>query len=112
MANYNKVILMGNLTRDPELKYTPQGTSVCTFSIAFNEKRKEVEKTHFFDCEAWSKTAELITQYLKKGDQVCVDGRLDYNSWDDQTGNKKSKIKIVVDKIQFLQKTGGGNGDN
>lgn len=108
MASYNKVILVGNLTRDPELRYTPQGSAVCEFGIAVNEKYtgqdgQKVEKVHFFDIVAWQKTAELVTKYCKKGTPLLVDGKLIQDRWQDQqSGQNRSKVKITAERIQFL----------
>jgi single-strand DNA-binding protein len=108
MANVNKVILVGNLTRNPEVKFTPKGLAVADFGLAVNrsftaengEKREEVT---FIDITAWGKVAELARQFLTKGRQVYIEGRLQLNSWDDkQTGEKKSKLRVVGENIQFL----------
>lgn len=108
MASYNKVILVGNLTRDPELRYTPQAVAVCEFGIAINEKYtsgngQKVEKVHFFDIVAWKRTAELVSQYCKKGTPILVDGKLTQDRWQDQqSGQNRSKVKITAERIQFL----------
>lgn len=111
MQAHNLVVLAGNLTRDPELRYTPKGAPVCDFTLALNsswktdtgEKREDVS---FIDCNAWNATAELIQQYLHKGDPLLIDGKLKQQTWDDkQTGAKRSKIIVVVDRITFI---GGG----
>jgi len=115
MASLNKVLLIGNLTRDPELKYTPQGTAVCDFSIALNEKFKGKdgswqEKVHYIDIAAWGRTAEVCGEYLKKGRPVFVEGRLNQDRWE-QDGQKRSKIRVTADRVQFLggpQGAGGG----
>lgn len=108
MANLNKVMLIGNLTRDPEIKYTPKGTAIAAFSIAVNrsytteagEKREEVT---FIDLEAYARLAEIIGEYCKKGRPIFVEGRLKLDTWDDkQTGQKRSKMKVVVDSMQLL----------
>src|SRR4030042_7001777 len=109
MASFNKVILMGNLTRDPETKYTQGGSAVANFGLAVNrrstskdgEKKEEVD---FFDIEAWDKQAENCQEYLNKGQGVLVEGRLKQDRWEDENGNKKSKIKIVASAVQFLPK--------
>lgn len=111
MASLNLCVMIGNLTRDPELKYTPGGAPVAKFSIAVNrisgggdtgkEKREEVL---FLRCTAFQKTAELAHTYCKKGDPVCVTGHLQENSWEDrETGNKRSQIELIVDRMQFLK---------
>lgn len=114
MASYNKVILMGNLTRDPELKYTPQGSAVCEFGVAVNEKYKGrdgqmVENVHFFDVTVWAKTAELVSQYCRKGSSVLVDGKLQQDRWESQDGKKMSKVRVTGERIQFVN-TRQGNG--
>ena len=110
----NKVFLMGNLTRDPELKYTPQGTAVCDFAIALNEKFKAKdgtwqEKVHYIDIAAWGRTAEVCGEYLKKGRPVFVEGRLNQDRWE-QYGQKRSKVRVTADRVQFLGTPGGGGG--
>jgi single-strand DNA-binding protein len=116
MANdANKTILIGRLTRDPEMRYTPAGTAVASFTLAngysYKQGDEKKETSSFFDCVIWGKPGEFITEYAKKGQQLYIEGRLSQRRWDDQDGNKKSKIEIVVDKFQFL---GGkkSDGDN
>lgn len=105
----NRVIIVGRLTRDPELRYTPAGTAVCSFSLAngrsYTQGSEKKEQTSYFDCVAWSKLGELIAEYCKKGAQIAVEGRLQQRRWDDSEGNKKSKIEIVAENIQFLSKS-------
>jgi single-strand DNA-binding protein len=107
-ANFNKVILAGNLTRDPELRYTPKGTAIAKIGLAINRKwRSESgemkDETTFVDVDAFGKTAETIGQYLKKGRPILVEGRLRYETWDDkQTGQKRSKLGVVMDSFQFM----------
>ena len=118
MPNLNKVMLMGNLTRDPEIKYTPKGTAIANFGIAINrvftpeggEKREEVT---FIDLEAWGRTAEVIGEYFKKGRPIFIEGRLKLDQWDDKTtGKKMSKLRVVVDSFEFLgSREGGGGGE-
>lgn len=107
MSGYNKILLLGNLVRDPEISKTPNGSSVCRFTVAANrfwktesgEKREEV---YFGDCEAWGKSAETISSKFRKGQPIFVDGRLKTDSWDDKkTGEKRHKTKIVVETWQF-----------
>jgi single-strand DNA-binding protein len=115
MASVNKVILIGNLTRDPEVKYTPKGMAVAEVGLAVNrnytvegEKREEVT---FVDCELWGKTAELAGQYLSKGRSVFFEGRLKLDTWDDKTtGAKRSKMRVVVESMQFLGARNDGDG--
>lgn len=114
MATLNRVLLIGNLTRDPELKYTPQGTAVCDFAIALNEKFKAKdgtwqEKVHYIDIAAWGRTAEVCGEYLKKGRPVFVEGRLNQDRWE-QDGQKRSKVRVTADRVQFLGTPGGGGG--
>ncbi len=115
MANFNKVILAGNLTRDPELRYTPKGTAVAKLGMAINrtwtsetgEKREEVT---FVDVDAFGKQAEVISQYCRKGRPLLVEGRLKLDTWDDkQTGQKKSKLAVVLESFSFLDS--GSRGD-
>jgi single-strand DNA-binding protein len=117
MPSLNKVHLIGNLTRDPELRVTPKGTAICQFGMAINRQFKDEagasrDETTFLDCEAWSKAGETIAKYCTKGKLLYVEGRLKLDSWDDKTtGQKRSKIKIVVEQFQFLGgKADGGEG--
>ncbi|MBU6409060.1 MAG: single-stranded DNA-binding protein [Verrucomicrobia bacterium] len=113
MASFNKVILMGNLTRDPELRYTPKGTAIARLGLACNRKWKSEtgemkEEVTFVDVDAFGKTAETIGQYLKKGRPIMIEGRLRYDTWEDkQTGQKKSKLGVVLETFQFLDSGGG-----
>ena len=108
MANFNKVILIGNLTRDPEMKYTPKGTAVARLGLAINhryttETGETKEEVTFIDIDAWGKQAEVIAQYCRKGRPLMVEGRLKLHSWDDkQTGAKQSKLRVVLESFQFL----------
>jgi len=118
MASYNKVILMGNLTRDPELRYTPKGMAIAKIALAVNRKwRNEAgetkEEVTFIDVDSFGKQAELIGQYLKKGSPLMVEGRLKLDQWDDKsTGQKRSRLGVVMEEFQFLggAKTGGEPG--
>jgi len=108
MASYNKVILVGNLTRDPEMKYTPKGTAIARISLATNRKWKtesgeEKEEVTFVDCDAFGRTAEVMQQYLTKGKPILVEGRLKLDSWQDKnTNEKRSKLGVVIESFQFL----------
>ncbi len=120
MPNYNKVILMGNLTRDPEVRYTSGGTAIAKLGLAVNRRWKNQEgqmqeETTFVDVDAFGRQAETIGQYLKKGRPVMVEGRLKLDQWDDkQTGQKRSKLGVVLENFQFLDSRGegGGGGDS
>ena len=105
-SDLNKIILIGRLVRDPELRYTPSGASVANFSIANNRtyttSGEKKENTSFFNCIAWSKLGELIVQYCKKGNRVALEGRLQQRSWEDQDGKKRSAVEVVVENVQFL----------
>ncbi|MBI1851466.1 MAG: single-stranded DNA-binding protein [Planctomycetes bacterium] len=107
MANLNKVMLIGRLTRDPELRFTPGGTAAAEFGLAVNrtwtdQSGEKKENTCFVDIQAWGRQAETINQYMKKGRQIFIEGRLDYSSWDGQDGKKHSRIRVVVESFQFL----------
>jgi single-strand DNA-binding protein len=120
MASFNKVILLGNLTRDPEVRYTPKGSAVTDLGIAVNrqytlengEKREEVT---FVDVTFWGRTAEVAGEYLKKGRSIFVEGRLQLDTWDDkQSGQKRSKLKVIGETMQMLggPRSGGSSTDN
>jgi single-strand DNA-binding protein len=116
MANLNKVMLIGNLTRDPELRYTPKGTAVADIALAINrvwnnEQNQRQEETTFVDITLWGRQAELAQQYLTKGRGAYIEGRLQMDTWDDkQTGQKRSKLKVVAESLQFLPDGKGGSG--
>ena len=117
MANFNKVYLIGNLTRDPELRVTPKGTAICQFGIAVNRQFKDEsgalrDDTTFVDIEAWGKQAETISKYMTKGRPLFIEGRLKLDQWEDKnSGQKRSRMKVVLEGFQFLgggQRDGGG----
>lgn len=117
MANLNKVMLIGNLTRDPELRHTPKGTAVSEISMAINrvwnnDQGQKQEETTFVEVTLWGRQAELAQQYLTKGRPVYIEGRLQLDSWDDkETGKKRSKLRVIGENMQFLSSgTGGGAG--
>ena len=116
MANLNKVMLMGNLTRDPEVRYTPKGTAVAELGLAINrvysaENGEKREETTFVDVTLWGRTAEIAGEYLKKGRPVFIEGRLQLDTWDDKTtGQKRSKLKVVGEAMQLMGSRGGGEG--
>lgn len=115
MRGFSKAIITGNLTRDPELRTTPNGASVCSFSVAVNRIYKDAngeqrEDVSFIDCSAWGKLGEMIAQYAKKGSGVLVSGRLDQRSWEDKTtGQKRSRVEIVVEDFNFAGAAPSGN---
>lgn len=116
MGNFNKVILMGNLTRDPELRYTPKGQAVAKIGVAVNrvyktETGETKEEATFVDVEAWSKQAELLGQYFKKGSPIFLEGRLKLDQWEDKTtGQKMSKLRVVMERLEFLGGSRGAEG--
>jgi len=115
MANgYNKVILMGNLTRDPEMRYTPSGTPVTEFGLAVNRRyttkdAQQKEEVAFVDITAWGRQAEVIHQYMKKGRRLFLEGRLVYDAWTSKDGQKRSKLRVRLDSFQFMD--GPRDGD-
>ena len=117
MASFNKVILVGNLTRDPELRYTPKGTAIAKIGLAVNrvwtnEAGEKKEEVTFVDVDVFGRTAENVGQYMRKGRPILIEGRLRLDQWDDkQTGQKKSKLGVVAETVQFLGSPGeGGSG--
>jgi len=116
MANLNRVLLMGNLTRDPELRYTPKGTAVADIGLAVNriytgEDGDKKEETTFVDVTIWARQAEVAGQYLKKGRPVFIEGRLQLDTWDDkQTGQKRSRLRVVAENLQLLGSRPAENG--
>lgn len=113
MPSYNKVLLMGNLTRDVELKHTPSNMAVANIGIATSRKFKGKdgelkEETTFVDCEAWGATAENMAKFFSKGRPVFIEGRLKLDQWEDKDGSKKSKMRVVVESFQFVDSKGGG----
>lgn len=116
MASFNKVILVGNLTRDPELRYTPNGKAVAKIGLAVNrawttESGEKKEEVTFVDIDMFGRTAENVSQYMRKGSPLLVEGRLRFDQWDDkQTGQKRSKLGVVAEAVQFLGSPRGGEG--
>jgi single-strand DNA-binding protein len=117
-TNINRVVITGNLTRDPELRSTPGGTSVCSLRVAVNSRRKDesgnwVDKPNYFDVTVWGAQGENCAQYLAKGRPVAVDGRLNWREWEDKEGGKRQTVDIIADSVQFLGSRDapqGGNG--
>ena len=116
MANLNKVMLIGNITRDPEIRYTPKGTALVELGLAVNrrytaENGEKREETTFVDVTLWGRTAEVANEYLKKGRSVYIEGRLQLDTWDDKTtGQKRSKLRVVGEEMQMLGSREGGGG--
>src|SRR5215208_998641 len=120
-ASINRVVLVGNLTRDPELRNTPSGMAVCSLRLAVNTRRKDqasgqwVDKPNYFDITVWGQQGENVAQYLSKGRPVAVDGRLEWREYTDKDGNNRQAVEIVADSVQFLggrEDGGNGNGGN
>ena len=117
MASYNRVILMGNLTRDPELQYLPSGTAVAKFGLAVNrvyndrQSGERKEDVCFVDITAWARQAEVCNEYLRKGSPVFLEGRLNFNSWETDDGQRRSKLDVVADRVQLVGGRQDGDGD-
>jgi single-strand DNA-binding protein len=114
-ANINRVVLVGNLTRDPELRHTPGGTPVCSLRIAVNSRRRDesgqwIDKPNYFSISVFGNQAESSAQYLSKGRPVAIDGRLDWREWQAQDGSKRESVEIVAESVQFLGGRGDGEG--
>jgi single-strand DNA-binding protein len=118
MANLNKVLLMGNLTRDPELRYTPNGTAVASFGIAINRTWKtpegeKKEETCFVDASVFGKRAEVVSEYFSKGKPIFIEGRLQFQQWEAKDGQKRSALRVVVEDFQFVgPRTTASSGQN
>ena len=106
MVSFNRVVLAGNLTRDPELRFTNNGIPVCQFGLAVNRVRSKSEEVDFFDITAWRELGETIANYKKKGDPILVEGRLQYRTWEAQDGSKRSAVDVVADRVEFLGRPG------
>ena len=106
-GNINRVVLVGNLTRDPELRHTPSGTPVCSLRVAVNTRRKDetgqwVDKPNYFDVTVWGQQGENCAQYLSKGRPAAIDGRLEWREWEAQDGSKRQAVEVVAESVQFL----------
>jgi single-strand DNA-binding protein len=114
VANINRVVLVGNLTRDPELRHTPSGTAVCKLRLAVNSRQKDAstgewgDKPNYFDVTVWGGQGESCAQFLAKGRAVGVDGRLDWREWEAQDGTKRQAVEVIADTVQFI----GGRGES
>ena len=109
-GSFNRITLVGNLTRDPEIRYVGSGAAVTKFTLAVNRRSKQQEETDYIDCVAWDKLAETCNTYLKKGMSCLVDGRLSIRSYDDKDGNKRKATEVVVNTMQMLDRPGGSRG--
>ena len=118
MANINRVVLVGNLTKDPELRHTPSGTAVCKLRLAVNTRQKDAstgewgDKPNYFDVTVWGNQGESCAQFLAKGRPVGVDGRLDWREWEAQDGTKRQAVEIIADTVQFLGSRGDSEGQS
>ena len=115
MASFNRVILVGNLTRDPEIRYIPSGSAVADVGLAVNDRRKNangewIEEVTFVDVVLWGRTAEVAGEYLSKGSPVLIEGRLKLDSWEGQDGQKRTKMRVVCERMQMLGSKGEGRG--
>jgi len=108
---YSRVILLGRFTHDPELRHSPQGTEICSFSLAVDSGWGEKKKVSYIDCTAFNKRAETIAQYMEKGSPILLEGRLEQSRWEDKdTGQKRSKVGVIVDNFTFMPKTSNEQG--
>jgi single-strand DNA-binding protein len=118
VANINRVVLVGNLTKDPELRHTPSGTAVCKLRLAVNTRQKDAstgewgDKPNYFDITVWGNQGESCAQYLSKGRPVGVDGRLDWREWEAQDGTKRQAVEIIAESVQFLGGRSDGEGQS
>jgi len=118
VANINRVVLVGNLTKDPELRHTPSGTAVCKLRLAVNTRQKDQatgewgDKPNYFDVTVWGAQGENCAQYLSKGRPVAVDGRLDWREWEAQDGTKRQAVEIIAESVQFLGSRGDSEGQS
>lgn len=112
MSSVNSVVVSGNLTRDPEIKYVPSGASVCTFGIAVSNKYKDKEDVVFLDVTAWGRTGEVVNEYAAKGSRLIIEGSLKQESWEDKSGNKRSKIVLVASRVHLPPKSESRAGND
>jgi len=113
MSGFSNVVLMGNLARDPELRYIPQGKAVCNITLAISKGRRDDQKTLFIDCTLWGKAAETVSEYFRKGKPIIIQGELEQNTWEDRgTGQKRSKIKVIGRSFSFVPRSESGVDEN
>ena len=111
MVSFNRVVLAGNITRDPELRFTKDGVPVANFGLAVNRVRSKNEEVDFFDITCWRELGETVANYKKKGEPILVEGRLQYRTWEAEDGSKRSKVDVTADSVQFLG-SGAGKSDS
>ncbi len=111
MVSFNRVVLAGNITRDPELRFTKDGVPVANFGLAVNRVRSKNDEVDFFDITCWRELGETVANYKKKGDPILVEGRLQYRTWEAEDGSRRSKVDVTADSIQFLG-SGSGKSDS
>ncbi len=112
MVSFNRVVLAGNLTRDPELRFTQEGVPVCSFSIAVNRIGSKSEAVDYFNVSCWRELGETVANYKKKGDPILVEGRLQYRTWQAPDGTKRSAVEVVADRVQFLSRAQNPQAEN
>ena len=112
MVSFNRVVLAGNLTRDPELRFTQEGVPVCSFSIAVNRIGSKSEAVDYFNVSCWRELGETVANYKKKGDPILVEGRLKYRTWQAPDGTKRSAVDVVADRVQFLSRAQNPQAEN
>jgi single-strand DNA-binding protein len=113
MASFNRVVLAGNIIRDPEIRFTGQGVPVCSFGLAVNRMRsKDNDAVDFFDINVWREQGEAVANWKRKGDPVLVEGQLQYRTWEAQDGSRRSKVDVVADQVQFLGKGDASSGED
>jgi single-strand DNA-binding protein len=112
MVSFNRVVLAGNLTRDPELRFTQEGVPVCSFSIAVDRIRSKSEAVDYFNVSCWRELGETVANYKKKGDPILVEGRLQYRTWQAPDGTKRSAVDVVADRVQFLSRGQNPQAEN
>ena len=112
MVSFNRVVLGGNLTRDPEMRFTQAGVPICSFGLTVNRVRSRNEEVDFFDINAWRELGETVATYKMKGDPILVEGRLQFRTWEAQDGSKRSKVDVVADNVQFLGRRDGAEAED
>jgi single-strand DNA-binding protein len=113
MVNFNRVVLAGHITKDPEIRFTGQGVPVCSFGLAVNRVRsRDKDAVDFFDVNVWREQGEAVANWKRKGDPILIEGRLQYRTWEAQDGSRRSKVDVVADRVQFLGKGDASSGED